>query len=76
MLWRNWRVAILMASACCLLTISGGCQWWDQLKGPGFAGWEEQQGNGFRPKSANAQPSGFFTDRRSEQIEGNLGINQ
>jgi hypothetical protein len=55
-----------------------GCAWFQQgvetLKGPGFAGWEES-GNGIRAKNSNAKASGFFTDRRSEQIEKNLGGN-
>jgi len=56
-----------------VLTISG-CAWYEQLKGPGFAGWDES-GSGVRGKHSDAQPSGFFTDRRSEQIEKNLGGN-
>ena len=45
---------------------------WETLKGPGFPGWSEQnavRGSG----SDSAKPSGFFTDRRSEQIEKDLG---
>jgi hypothetical protein len=76
MSWRVLRAAILAVGCFGLLATAGGCQWWDQLKGPGFSGWEERQGAGFRPKSENAKPSGFFTDRRSEQIESDLGVNQ
>ncbi|ADB14889.1 hypothetical protein Psta_0193 [Pirellula staleyi DSM 6068] len=56
---------------------STGCQGtWEQLKGPGFKGWSGGMSEGVRssgPASPDAKPSGFFTDRRSEQIEQNLG---
>jgi hypothetical protein len=75
---RNSRRATWWAWIALALCCTGGCAWFQQgmetLKGPGFPGWEES-GNGIRAKNADAKPSGFFTDRRSEQIEKNLGGN-
>ena len=45
---------------------------WDSLKGDGFTGWNEEIAAGLRANK-DAKPSGFFTDRRSEQIEKDLG---
>ena len=73
MFWRRLRTFLLVAGCCCLPALTG-CQWWDQLRGPGFAGWEESQE--FRPKSARGKSSGMFFDRRSEQIESNLRYDQ
>ena len=64
--------AILLAA----LALAPGCQWsrnyYESLKGEGFPEWSESMGTA-RGKNLNAQPSGFFTDRRSEQIEKSLG---
>lgn len=73
MSWRFLRAAILVAGCCCLLT-APGCQWFDQLKGPGFSETENQPG--LRPTKTGAKPSGMFFDRRSEQLESRLGVNQ
>jgi hypothetical protein len=58
------------------LAAATGCQWtrnyYDSLKGEGFPEWSESMG-GTRGANPNAKPSGFFTDRRSEQIEQSLG---
>jgi hypothetical protein len=67
------RALILVAAAAAI----AGCttssrKMWDDLKGEGFSGWSEELGSGVRP-AKNAKPSGFFTDRRSEQIEKDLG---
>ena len=60
-----------------LLLVLSGCQsprqFWDSLKGEGFPEWSGQMAGGMRGTSSEAKPSGFFTDRRSEQIEQNLG---
>ncbi len=61
----------LAASLCALA--AGGCHWAEGLKGEGFPAWSEAMGEGARGNGASARPSGFFTDRRSEQIEQNLG---
>jgi hypothetical protein len=71
--WRPLRTLVLFACGLSLLT-SSGCQWIDQLKGPGFPGWEENQS--LRSQNGGGKPSGMFFDRRSEQIESNLGINR
>ena len=65
-------LALLMAAA------TVGCQttprqYWNSLKGEGFPEWNTTLGGGVRGKSSEIKPSGFFTDRRSEQIEQNLG---
>ena len=57
---------------------SAGCamtprQYWESLKGEGFPGWSESMASGARGNTKDAKPSGFFTDRRSEQIERDLG---
>jgi hypothetical protein len=75
MSWRNLRAFLLIAGCCCLLTATG-CVWLDKLRGPGFSHWDEDQGAGLRPKTANSKPSGFFTDTRSDQIEKHLGYDQ
>jgi hypothetical protein len=71
----------LYRMACCfalalLLAASLGCQsantYYDSLKGEGFPAWSNSMG-GARGNNPNARPSGFFTDRRSEQIEQSLG---
>lgn len=48
-------------------------QYWESLKGEGFPGWSESMAGGARADTKPAKPSGFFTDRRSEQIEKDLG---
>jgi hypothetical protein len=64
---------------CLLLVGASGCQtnawqqWNETIKGGGFTSWNESMSTGVRGKDTNAKPSGFFTDRRSEQIEQNLG---
>jgi hypothetical protein len=72
MVCRPQRIVCLLA-ALLLAPISPGCQWREQLKGDGFPAWNESLGAGARGSSTEAKPSGFFTDRRSEQIEQNLG---
>ena len=47
-------------------------QMWESLKGDGFTGWSDDMASGMCGYK-DAKPSGFFTDRRSEQIEKNLG---
>jgi hypothetical protein len=63
------RALILASSAVVLAT--GGCQWYESLRGPGFPGWEES--GGVRGKNPEARPSGFFTSRKAEQVEKSLG---
>jgi hypothetical protein len=46
---------------------------WETLKGPGFPGWSQKQSARNLPGAPAPKPSGFFTDRRSEQIEQDLG---
>ena len=66
--WPLLIVAALSAVGC---TMSPR-QYWESLKGEGFPEWSEKMG-GVRGDTKSAQPSGFFTDRRSEQIEKDLG---
>jgi hypothetical protein len=71
-----YRKVCCIALGLLLLAASPGCQWagnyYDSLKGEGFPAWSESMG-GARGNNATARPSGFFTDRRSEQIEQSLG---
>jgi hypothetical protein len=64
------------AALLALLAFAPGCQWtrnyYESLKGEGFPQWGESMAAA-RSGNANAKPSGFFTDRRSEQIERSLG---
>jgi hypothetical protein len=46
---------------------------WETLKGPGFPGWTEQSSARATTGAPAPKSSGFFTDRRSEQIEKDLG---
>lgn len=68
----RWFFGFLLANV--LLFASGGCAWFEQLRGPGFPGWE-QNGSSVRGKNSDAKPSGFLYDRRSQQIEQSLGGN-
>lgn len=65
-----WLI-LLTAVACagCSLTPR---QTWEALKGDGFPGWSDSLASGVRGNK-DAKSSGFFTDRRSEQIEKDLG---
>jgi hypothetical protein len=72
MTYRSFHVAVLLTAAP-LAAVLSGCHWREQLKGHGFPAWSESLGAGARGSNADARPSGFFTDRRSEQIERNLG---
>ena len=61
-----------------LCLVAGGCatsprEYWEALKGDGFPEWSESMSPAARGDSSQAKPSGFFTDRRSEQIEQHLG---
>jgi hypothetical protein len=76
MLSRQTRMALSAILALELTAL--GCsvtprQYWEALKGDGFPQWSEKIGKGVSRDGQGAQPSGFFTDRRSEQIEQNLG---
>jgi hypothetical protein len=52
-----------------------GCKWmetkYESIRGEGFK--DYQPGNSLRGDTSDAKPSGFFTDKRSDQIEQNLG---
>jgi len=77
---RPWPLAaltlFLFTTGCAVLF--AGCattpsEYWQALKGEGFPEWNENMAAGSRGDPSRAKPSGFFTDRRSEQIEQNLG---
>lgn len=67
-------LSALVLTAC--LFASSGCQWmqtrYEALRGEGFKG-AHQDGMSLRGDVRDAKPSGFFTDKRSDQIEQNLG---
>jgi hypothetical protein len=60
-------IAVLFCASGCTMTQR---QAWESLKGEGFPEWSETAG---MRGATNAKSSGFFTDRRSEQIEKDLG---
>jgi hypothetical protein len=68
---RRWLLAAVLGA----FVASTGCQWcqakMEQLKGEGFPEWSDSGSP--RGDVSNAKPSGYFTDRRSEQIEQSLG---
>jgi hypothetical protein len=68
------RTVIATAIVACALSTSG-CQWmqtrYESLRGEGFK--DHQSGTSLRGDTSDARPSGFFTDKRSDQIEQNLG---
>jgi len=58
--------------------VAGSCtmtprQYWESLRGEGFPEWSDKGGPGVRGNATAAKPSGFFTDKRSDQIEQDLG---
>ena len=68
---------ILLAMAAAGLS-APGCtmtprQYWDSLRGEGFPEWSDKTASGVRGDAKGAKPSGFFTDKRSDQIEQDLG---
>jgi hypothetical protein len=71
--------SVLAALTAATALLAAGCtttprQFWDSLKGDGFPEWSDKLGSNVRSGPAQAgKPSGFFTDRRSEQIERDLG---
>lgn len=63
--------AVLATWLAVVLLTANGCAWFQQLKGPGFG--YDTSGGGMRGKNTDAKPSGFLFDKRSEEIEKNLG---
>ena len=68
------RLFVVLATAVALSALSGCTvtprEYWEALKGEGFPGSSD---SGMRGNTNDVKPSGFFTDRRSEQIEKSLG---
>ena len=68
---------LFLITSVLLLVLLAGCQtpqaWLESMKGDGFPGWSDTLGSSVRGDNPSAKPSGFFTDRRSEQIEQSLG---
>jgi hypothetical protein len=68
------RLIIAAAMACAAGCITTPRQYWSSLKGESFPGWSENMASASRGNGAKtAEPSGFFTNRKSEQIEKDLG---
>ena len=63
----------LLLVAIAALVAMPGCTWVDSLRGDGFQSWNQSLGSGMRGADEAAKSSGFFTDRRSEEIEKSLG---
>jgi hypothetical protein len=72
---RNFRLLIALALGFCL----SGCSWLKSLKtteeDPAFPGWSNKMSSGVRAqgKEKEAKPSGLLFDKRSQEIEKNLG---
>ena len=68
---------LLLFALSLLLLTAAGCHspqtWFESMKGDGFSESSNSLGGSVRGGNPNAKPSGFFTDRRSEQIEQSLG---
>lgn len=62
-----------LAAVVALALLVSGCGYFEKLKGTGFAGTREPVSGSLRGNTDEAKPSGFFTDKRSEEIEKNLG---
>ena len=68
------KLVILFARALFFtVLLSTGCGYFDRLKGTGFGGTRAPVSGSVRTNADSAQPSGFFTDKRSDEIEKNLG---
>jgi len=70
---RLCRIFVIGLAACLAGCTTTPQRFWDSLKGEGFSGWSDSIASGVRGDAKAAKPSGFFTDRRSEQIEKDLG---
>jgi hypothetical protein len=72
---RYCRLAFAVALGFCL----SGCSWLKSLKtteeDPAFPGWSNKMSSGVRTqgKEKEAKPSGLLFDKRSQEIEKNLG---
>jgi hypothetical protein len=55
-----------------LLALLSGCKFYEQLRGNGFAT-RETVSEKIRGEDTDAKPSGYFTDKRSDEIEKHLG---
>jgi len=69
------RLVVVAAAVCTAGCTTTPRQYWESLKGEGFPGWSQSIASDARSGANDAKPSGFFTDRRSEQIERDLGGN-
>ena len=67
---RSLAILLCLAATGCTTTPR---EYWEALKGDGFPEWNENLSTSARGDTSKAKPSGFFTDRRSEQIEQHLG---
>ena len=65
------RFLLLLALMAPWLITCPGCQWYEQLRGPGFPGGEES--TGFRGKNPESHGSGMLYSRKAEQVEKSLG---
>lgn len=72
---RRWPAVRLQFAVCLLAAVmlASGCTWLDPLRGEGFQQWNSGLSSGLRGNNKNAKGSGYFFDRRAEEIEKNLG---
>lgn len=68
---RFWPLVVLA------LCLTAGCtsprEYWQAIRGEGFPEWSENMNTGTRGDTSQVKPSGFFFDRKAEQIEQRLG---
>jgi hypothetical protein len=72
---RRWPAVRLRVAACLIAAalMVSGCSWVDPLRGEGFQGWNSGMSSGLRGNTKASKGSGYFFDRRAEEIEKNLG---
>ena len=61
-----WLVLAFMLLCC-------GCSYLETMRGDGFSDTRQTVSGSVRAGADQAKPSNFFTDKRSDEIEKNLG---
>jgi len=72
------QATFLALSVVTTAILTSGCtmsprRYWESLRGEGFPEWSDKAATGVRGNTKATKPSGFFTDKRSDQIEQDLG---
>ncbi len=77
---RDWRPRSWLALALLVSTALQGCGWLNRFKTPegdeAFPAWSQSMGSSVRGSNKqDGKPSGLLFDKRSQEIEKNLGGN-